>query len=329
MRRILMFLMLLELGVFGCEVSRTNLPYDCMFFTYDPTVALLYSVEKIGFFNVVKSQVVWEVRVPHAWQKFGLPALSPDGVHLAATVHSGMLFIWNTVSGELRASYKTPPLCGWWLTFLDERRIILGGQYLCHETRIIDITTGETLKTLPGAIYPLALSSNGRLLAAAVPFAEELIRVWDVATGEVVSSFNLPAKVTSMTFDRTGKFIAIGSRDGKIYLWDVLNGSLVKVFKHDSPVVTLVLSPKGQLLAASSLDDRIVIWTFPEGEKLVEVDVRRELLRLGLLPDPEKIWLETLDVYITSWSPDGKMISFSCCTSALGREAFILRIPVL
>jgi len=329
MRRILIALIVSGLGVFGTEVSPIGLQYEFMIFSHDPAIALLQSVKKIGLFDVVKSQIVWETSVPRAWQTFGLPALSPDGNLLAVTCRSGDLLIWDVALRELRASYKVPPFC-MWLIWLDERHVLLSGRYLCDNTHIIDITNGKILKTFSEASCPVAVSPNGELLAAAVRFVEGQVRVWNITTGEVAGSFDFPGEVADITFDRTGTLIAVGVKDGKIYVCDVPKRTVAKVLEQDSPVNTLRLNLDGRLLAASSQDDRIVIWTFPEGEKLVEVDVREELRRLGLLPDLDTLLVfpDTLRVFITSWSPDGKAISFSCRVK-IGFEAFILSLPAL
>ena len=327
MRKIVLFSLVLGISAFGVEVWRTNLPYAFLCFTPEPTKALLWNGERVGLLDLPEFQVVFEAHVPRAWQTFGLPALSPAGFYLAAAT-SDTIFFWDTKSRELAMSYKIPNFCGRWLAFLDEQRLFLGSKYLCHEAYIMDVRTGEILKTFSEAVFPMSISLDGNFFAAAMPLAEERIRVWNMVTGELISSFHFPEEIISLVFDPAGNLVAGGS-EGKIYICGILNGVVVRVFEQGSPINSLALSPDGRLLAVSSQDDRVVVWTFPDGEKLLEVNMQEELLKFGILPDWEWIWPKTLYVYITSWSPDGRMISVSCNTKSLGREVFILKLPEL
>jgi U3 small nucleolar RNA-associated protein 12 len=57
----------------------------------------------------------------------------------------------------------------------------------------------------------------------AVGYADGSIRLWNAASGSVVTTFNGHKKsVTALAFDPQGTSLASGSQDTDIILWDVI-----------------------------------------------------------------------------------------------------------
>ncbi len=57
----------------------------------------------------------------------------------------------------------------------------------------------------------------------AVGYADGSIRLWDVASNSVVSTFNGHKRaITALAFDDTGTRLASGSQDTDLILWDVI-----------------------------------------------------------------------------------------------------------
>lgn len=57
----------------------------------------------------------------------------------------------------------------------------------------------------------------------AVGYADGSVRLWNAATGTVLTTFNGHTKaVTALAFDKSGTRLASGSQDTTIIIWDVL-----------------------------------------------------------------------------------------------------------
>jgi WD40 repeat protein len=118
-------------------------------------------------------------------------AFSPDGALLAAVSGSTTIRIWETVAGrEIRTlsghsgSVKS-------LAFLpDNHRIVSGGTD--NMVRLWDVRTGGQLRLFRGhqqEVRELAVSPDGSMLAS---LDREAMRVWDIASGELVLTLPAP-----------------------------------------------------------------------------------------------------------------------------------------
>jgi WD40 repeat protein len=87
------------------------------------------------------------------------------------------------------------------------------------------------------------------------------IRVWDVATGEVVAGpfMGHTESVFSVAFLPDGKWIASTSSDRSIRVWDAATGEVVAgpFTEHTSSVLTVAFSPDGHRTAEASSDRTI------------------------------------------------------------------------
>jgi WD40 repeat protein len=80
-------------------------------------------------------------------------------------------------------------------------------------------------KDTVGAITAMEMHPNGRLLATGTDSGA--IRVWDVVTGQIVTSYNAHNKVTSLAYNREGTYLATGGADGALRLWDTADSRLL------------------------------------------------------------------------------------------------------
>jgi WD40 repeat protein len=204
-------------------------------------------------------------------------AWAPDGQHLAS---------WNTADHELQI---------WDIAGGSVRGLDLGGLDLAGaawspngkqiavvsgtgDLQVVDSTTGQCLKVLhrnPGfdfghGLRPVAWSLDGQRLATSdyrTPEADEVVRVWDVATGRLQAT--LPRKqdalgqgaIVAIAWSPDGKRLAY-SRDGKpgVAIWDLARSQAQRL-SSDSLPVSLAWSPDGNRLAAGCNDGKLVIWS--------------------------------------------------------------------
>lgn len=124
--------------------------------------------------------------------------------------------------------------------------------------------SGHTLEVLAIDFSP----QNPTLLASAS--ADTTINLWDVATGELVNTFNEHAdEVTAIAFHPDGSTLASGSADGTIRLWDLSSGEPVVVLGGENGwVLALAFTPDGTQLATGTIDGTIQIWDVEKRTKL-------------------------------------------------------------
>jgi RNA polymerase sigma factor (sigma-70 family) len=166
----------------------------------------------------------------------------------------------------------------------DGRTLISGGPD--GTVRLWDVNSAEELcrfEAPPGhAIHSLALSANGRTLAAACEEVGGLrhhpILLWDVAArksitppvrGHTGMCHNGP--VRALSFAPDGKTLASGGMDGAVLLWNAETGQAIRDYEsyvwYAAPVQALAFSPDGETLAVGSFGG-IFLWEARTGKPL-------------------------------------------------------------
>jgi WD40 repeat protein len=133
--------------------------------------------------------------------------------------------------------------------------------------RALDWGVRETVMEARSVIMCIAYSPNGKLIASVS--WNNLIQVWDVATGTVLHSMSVPdteaagepLHFISAAFSPTGRWIASASDDCTVRLWDVITGSQHHAMRGHTNLVTCVaFSPDGTIIFSGSKDRTLRIW---------------------------------------------------------------------
>ena len=104
-----------------------------------------------------------------------------------------------------------------------------------------------------------AFSKDGKLLAAA-SWDTRLVKVWDVAGGTEVHSWQ-DTPMCAVAFRPDGKVLAAGHGDGTISLWDLVEGKKQRTLRgHTALVECLKFTPDGQTLVSSADDGTLRVW---------------------------------------------------------------------
>ena len=163
-------------------------------------------------------------------------------------------------------------------------------------TRVWDVRTGELKVKTPPSEQPdnsLTVISNGRFLAEAnMQEGTSQIRIRDADSKAVIRTIEAGQKITAVTIDGTGQWLAAALADRSIGLWDLTTGTLRGTFrKHQDIVNVLAFSPDGHTLASGGDDRTAIFWDVPSGKA--------------------KRTLKGHDVTVTSlaFSPDGSILA--------------------
>ncbi|UPT63424.1 MAG: WD40 repeat domain-containing protein [Hyphomonadaceae bacterium JAD_PAG50586_4] len=152
-------------------------------------------------------------------------SFSPTG-NLAAFTVPGDTRVLDINSGEVSATLVTPVHSVWSLAFsADEQWLAVAGYDDAKSVylwRLADQTIVRTFTTGGGITNDVAISPNAQLVAASSQSPDDDIRIWDLPTGVLLATFDIPGGVGQIEFSRDGLSLAAFSEyDGRVYVWDV------------------------------------------------------------------------------------------------------------
>jgi WD40 repeat protein len=168
--------------------------------------------------------------------------------------------------------------------------------------RVWDWATKKTVRTIrgqvgpgfEGMIYSMALSPDGRWLAAAgwtdpttatVPCCGD-IRLYDLASGKLLALLKGHiSTVVSLAFSPDSKRLVSGSWLGDLsaIIWDVEGRKqLHRLQGHTAEIYGVAFTPDGQRVVTSSLDTTLRLWRVADGGLIAELKGHKEKVYRGL-----------------------------------------------
>lgn len=123
-------------------------------------------------------------------------------------------------------------------------------------------TTNEPLWLSP------TFSADSRRLAYGSPSG--LVRVWELASGRLVSSFQAHRNYAyACDLSPDGRRLATAGFDGAVRLWETDGARLLGEYRSPADAYwTVALSPDGRRLAAGTSESSIVLWDVPSRQEV-------------------------------------------------------------
>jgi eukaryotic-like serine/threonine-protein kinase len=198
----------------------------------------------------------WAVRFSH------------KGDRLATAGDDGLIKLWNPAESEpLKSFQHASAVRG--LAFSPDDRTLYAGD--CSGALRAWPLSGDHASAearQPGAIYSVAVSPDGEMLATAG--TDKVVRLWNAKTLTPKLVLDGPAgPINGLAFDPAGKRLASVGWDKTVRVWDVGSGQLLKSWHgHESDIGSVSYSPDGTRLATGGFDGAVKLWNAESGELL-------------------------------------------------------------
>lgn len=116
------------------------------------------------------------------------------------------------------------------------------------------------------AVNAVALSPDARQAASASQ--DNLLRLWDTATGLLLRTFDArTAAINSVAFSPDGRRILTAGSDNRLRIWDIAGGQAVTVMEgHAGEVLSAAFSPNGLQVLSGGKDKTLKLWDAETGQ---------------------------------------------------------------
>ncbi|KAA3661453.1 MAG: helix-turn-helix domain-containing protein [Chloroflexi bacterium] len=226
---------------------------------------------------------------------------SPDEQTIATGSRDGTVRIWDAAlweGGELQTSYYEMGFFDMDIS-PDQTLLTFGSGW--GAAAIFDRQTLELIHSLEGGgegVYRTSFHPTGSRLATVG--ADNVIRIWDVATGEVLlswvghelgnSSGGFYPGVLDVSYSPDGSRLATASSDGTAKVWDAETGEeLLLLAGHTVGLHSLAYSPNGSMIATSSdnTENTVKVWDAETGAEIYTLQVEDRAWALAFSPDSQ------------------------------------------
>lgn len=178
-----------------------------------------------------------------------------------------------------------------------------------HEILLWSIPDGRLTQRIPGIaerVFAIEFMPDSNLIVVAAGTPGEIgeVKIFDVATGQLIQDLFIAATVaTSARFSADGSRLAVSNVDGSIHLFDT--GSWKKtmtIHEHSDWVNDIAWSPDGSKIVSASRDNTAKIFDATSGENLLTFNGHNAVVTcVTFLPNGEEIATGGADRRLRIW----------------------------
>lgn len=125
-----------------------------------------------------------------------------------------------------------------------------------------------------GTTTVVGFSADGKVAATA---EQDLVILWEVATGEPMVRLTFPVKIKALALSRRGDYLLLALHDRTAIYFDVIGNRVLQVLEHDGanvgssinqPINAVAISPSGKYALTGADDHTARLWRLKTGKQL-------------------------------------------------------------
>ncbi len=153
-------------------------------------------------------------------------------------------------------------------------------------------------------VNAVVVTPDGRLAVSGS--RDKTIKIWDIKSGKLVTTYETPKEVNSVTVTTDGKKILFGTVgeyvqqglqiaeiDSRVYLWNLESGEEIASFRHDGGVYAVAMTPNERYIVSGSGTGNVKVWNMESREEEVTFGYDKlgvpGVYSLAITPDGQQI----------------------------------------